>query len=73
MKKIKAQPKEIRIVKLADRITNLQPPPSNWKKDKIGKYRDDSKVILDMLWDASTYLAERLKNKITNYETYITK
>ena len=62
--KIKAQPKEIGIVKLADRITNLQPPPSTWTKEKARKYLEESRVILDMLKEASPYLAARLEKKI---------
>ena len=72
LKKIKTSPKEIGIVKLADRITNLQPPPSNWKKVKVGKYLDESKIILDMLKEASPYLAARLEKKIEVYEKFIT-
>ena len=43
--RIKSQPKEIWMVKLADRITNLQPPPPHWTPEKILKYRDEAIVI----------------------------
>ena len=33
--RIKEQPREIWMVKLADRITNLQPPPGHWNAEKI--------------------------------------
>jgi guanosine-3',5'-bis(diphosphate) 3'-pyrophosphohydrolase len=34
LRRIILQPKEIWAVKLADRITNLQPPPSHWIEQK---------------------------------------
>ena len=33
--RIRQQPAEIWMVKLADRITNLQPPPRHWSKARI--------------------------------------
>lgn len=73
LNKIKAQPKEIWIVKLADRITNLQPPPSTWTKEKAAKYLEKSRIILDELKDESAYLADRLEKKIADYEKFIMK
>lgn len=73
LNKIKAQPKEIWIVKLADRITNLQSPPSNWNSKKIEKYLEDSIMILEMLKEKSDYLAARLEKKIVNFRQFITK
>ena len=35
--------KEVGIVKLADRITNLQAPPKHWNKEKIQKYYNGAK------------------------------
>jgi GTP diphosphokinase / guanosine-3',5'-bis(diphosphate) 3'-diphosphatase len=71
LKRIKDQPKEIWMVKLSDRITNLQPPPKFWSNEKIKKYRDEAIVILDELGESSSYLAERLKRKIEDYSKYI--
>ncbi len=65
--RIKAQPKEIWLVKLADRITNLQPPPSHWNLVKVGRYREEGKKILDQLAAGCPYLAERLRQKISEY------
>jgi len=67
IERIKKQPKEIWIVKLADRITNLQPPPSSWQSEKIVNYLKGSVNILENLAIASPYLASRLKAKIENY------
>ncbi len=65
--RIKEQPKEVWMVKLADRITNLQPPPGHWDAEKIDRYREEGGVILSELDHASPYLAERLRRKITGY------
>ncbi len=69
--RIKKQPKEIWMVKLCDRITNLQTPPKHWDKEKIAKYLDEARYILDQLGAASEFLAERLKIKIAAYEQYL--
>ncbi len=70
LKRIKREPEEIWMVKLADRITNLQPPPKHWNKNKISRYRDEAKLILDALQGASDYLAARLLKKIDEYAQY---
>jgi (p)ppGpp synthase/HD superfamily hydrolase len=38
LKRINELQKEVGLVKLADRITNLQTPPKHWSKEKIIKY-----------------------------------
>jgi len=68
--RIEKQPIEIWIVKLSDRITNLQPPPKHWSKEKTRKYRSEAILILKKLGDANRYLAGRLKTKIAEYEQY---
>ncbi len=65
--RIRKQPKEIWMVKLADRITNLQPPPKHWNKAKVKKYRNEAILILEKLGKANPYLAQRLKKKIAEY------
>ncbi|PKL19123.1 MAG: bifunctional (p)ppGpp synthetase/guanosine-3',5'-bis(diphosphate) 3'-pyrophosphohydrolase [Spirochaetae bacterium HGW-Spirochaetae-5] len=67
IERIKLQPKEIWMVKLADRITNLQPPPSHWTDEKISSYRKEAEYILEQLGSASALLRERLAQKIKNY------
>jgi (p)ppGpp synthase/HD superfamily hydrolase len=67
IERIKLQPLEIWMVKLADRITNLQPPPAHWKSEKIDNYRNEAAYILEHLGTASLILKERLENKIKNY------
>jgi len=63
--------KEIRAVKLADRITNLQTPPGHWDNLKKTEYLEEAKLILDTLSGGNPYLENRLADKIRNYEKYI--
>ena len=69
--RIKQQPQEVWMVKLCDRITNLQPPPKHWNKEKISNYRDEAILILESLGDSNQYLADRLQNKIYNYADHL--
>jgi (p)ppGpp synthase/HD superfamily hydrolase len=68
--RIRSQPHEIWIVKLADRITNLQTPPSHWSKQKIRAYREEAITILDALGSSHDYLATRLEKKIEHYQMH---
>jgi GTP diphosphokinase / guanosine-3',5'-bis(diphosphate) 3'-diphosphatase len=70
LSRIKQQPEEVWMVKLCDRITNLQPPPVHWGKDKIEAYYYESISILNSLGVASDFLQARLKEKIENYKYY---
>jgi (p)ppGpp synthase/HD superfamily hydrolase len=65
--RIRQQPQEVWMVKLCDRITNLQPPPPYWTNARIVEYRDESLDILEQLGSANQFLATRLKLKIDNY------
>jgi (p)ppGpp synthase/HD superfamily hydrolase len=67
LERIRKQPKEIWMVKMADRITNLQPPPSHWTQDKIIRYREEAGEIHQVLKQGSQYLATRLEEKNDNY------
>ncbi len=62
--------KEVGIVKLADRITNLQEPPKFWEKDKILNYLNEAKLINEMLKNKNEYLNTRLQAKIVEYKKY---
>ena len=68
--RIKQQKVEIWMIKLADRITNLQTPPSYWNTEKIKNYHKEAQFILHELHSASDYLATRLETKIINYERH---
>jgi (p)ppGpp synthase/HD superfamily hydrolase len=65
--RIQQQPPEIWLVKLADRITNLQPPPAHWTNEKIRRYHQEAVEIHARLQTASPYLGSRLAVKIDNY------
>jgi (p)ppGpp synthase/HD superfamily hydrolase len=71
LKRIKQIGKEIACVKMADRITNLQPPPYYWKKEKIKEYMEESILIYNELNMYSKFLGHRLKEKIKEYEKYL--
>jgi guanosine-3',5'-bis(diphosphate) 3'-pyrophosphohydrolase len=71
LNRIKKQPKEIWAVKLSDRITNLQSPPSHWNYLKRQKYQDEAMIILDELKEGNEYLSKRLNEKIMEYNAYI--
>lgn len=68
LRRIRLQPPEIWMVKLADRITNLYRPPP-WTAAKRVGYRDEAEVILEALGPASPGLAERLRAAIAAYPT----
>ncbi|MFO0600238.1 MAG: Si-specific NAD(P)(+) transhydrogenase [Myxococcaceae bacterium] len=67
LKRIKLQPPEVAMVKMADRITNLEPAPPHWTAEKRLKYRDEARQIYDALREAHPYLASRLREKIDSY------
>jgi len=71
IERIMKQPKEVWMVKLSDRITNLQSPPKHWDNEKIKKYKNEAVLILEKLGEAHQYLAERLKKKIAAYGQYL--
>lgn len=73
LNRIKKMPIEIWAVKLADRITNLQPPPVHWDNEKKVAYREEAKLILNELKAGNEYLAKRLETKIEEYLIYIEK
>ncbi len=71
LSRIRLQPKEIHMVKLADRITNLQPPPAHWTRTKIQDYHAEAIQIHQALHRANLLMSQRLWRKIENYEKYL--
>jgi len=67
LQRIKKLPKEIWMVKMADRIINLQLPPNHWNDGKIVRYKQGAELIHKELASASEYLGERLRAKIDMY------
>ena len=64
LRRIRAQPREVWLVKLADRISNLAPPPAHWSAEKTTAYREEAQEILDALGEASPFLSARLAERI---------
>jgi len=71
LRRVKKQPPEIWMVKLADRISNLQAPPHYWNQEKIIQYREEGIQIYETLKEASSFLASRLASKIEDYKAFI--
>ena len=68
--RIKACPAEVGMVKLADRISNLQAPPSYWTREKCQYYREEASLILNQLGHTHPYLKHRLATQIKAYHRY---
>ncbi|QKF67598.1 bifunctional (p)ppGpp synthetase/guanosine-3',5'-bis(diphosphate) 3'-pyrophosphohydrolase [Arcobacter venerupis] len=71
IERLLTQSYEVQMVKLADRITNLQAPPEHWDNEKIKNYQKEASFILSCLGNSNIYLANRLKEKIEDYKKYI--
>lgn len=68
LRRIREQPPEVWMVKLADRIVNLTPPvPRHWDQPKKERYREEGRKILAALGAASPHLARRLQERIDGY------
>ena len=67
LNRILAQPPEVAMVKLADRITNLAPPPPHWTPEKIAEYRAEAETILRELGAASPFLTRRFQERLAAY------
>lgn len=67
------QPYEVQMVKLADRIVNMQEPPVSWDNLKILNYHKEAKFILSCLKNCNIHLSKRLEDKINQYIIYINR
>jgi (p)ppGpp synthase/HD superfamily hydrolase len=67
LQRIREQPREIWVVKLADRVTNLQSPPAHWSEEKVAGYRVQAVQIRDALGEASDHLRARLDQRLETY------
>jgi (p)ppGpp synthase/HD superfamily hydrolase len=70
LRRIREQPAAVWAVKLADRITNLGPPPEHWSVDKRTKYLEEAHQIADALGTASQPLDARIRQRMRDYATY---
>ena len=73
LSRIKKQPQEIWIVKLADRIVNLGSPPPQWTIEKRQFYLEEARLIHHELAISCAYLGSRLLEKIKEYELNLSK
>ena len=71
LRRIKILRKEVWAVKLADRISNMQRPPSTWSLEKRKKYREVAGLILNELKGGNAYLEARLEKLILTYGKFI--
>jgi (p)ppGpp synthase/HD superfamily hydrolase len=67
LRRIRGERREVWAVKLADRITNLAPPPAHWTTEKIAAYRAEAEQILAALGETHAPLAARLAERIARY------
>lgn len=70
LRRIRQQPPEVWMVKMADRITNLYHPPWYWDSRKIEAYRREAMTIHEALHSANEALANRLQAKIEAYKQF---
>lgn len=71
LRRIQLQPREIWIVKLADRTANLADPPPHWTIEKRRAYRAEASSIADALGSACAALDARLRARILAYAKHI--
>lgn len=71
LRRIAQQPHEVWMVKLADRISNLEPPPFYWTQAKIAAYQQEAVLIREALGAASPFLSARLAQRTAAYVVYI--
>ena len=70
LKRILKEPKEVALVKIADRITNLQTPPKTWSAEKINNYYLEAKYLAKKLMGNNDYLDLRINSQLSIYEGY---
>ena len=65
LRRIRRQPREIWVVKMAERIVNLlHPVPENWGRDNLVRHIEESIAIHETLKEAHQEMAKRLMWKI---------
>jgi (p)ppGpp synthase/HD superfamily hydrolase len=70
LRRIRACPREVWVVKLADRITNLDEPPHYWTAEKRRGYQEEARRIHAALAEAHALLGARLAERIEAYGRY---
>lgn len=67
IERIKLQPKEVAIVKMADRLFNVRERYLKWTKEKQDKYKVEAQYVCDELGYACENLRLELQKAIDNY------
>ena len=68
IERIKKQPREVAIVKLADRLYNIRCRVPSWSEEKTLKYKKEAQLICDELGYACEPIKGDLQEYIENYE-----
>lgn len=71
LRRIRQQPYEIWMVKLADRIVNLGQPPHHWSVDRCRAYLAEGELVASELAGVSAWLDQRIRARIARYPTYL--
>ncbi len=69
IERIKKAPREVAIVKLADRTYNLMIKPEKWSKEKWDNYLKESEYMLNEIGIANKYLEDKLQERISRNRT----
>ena len=67
VERIKLQPKEVAIVKMADRLFNIRARALSWTKEKQDRYKVEAQFICDELGYCSQNLKQALQQAIDIY------
>ncbi len=70
LRRIRECPREVWIVKLADRINNLEEPPHYWTEEKRRNYQVEARRIHAALHEAHHLLGQRLAERIERYAAF---
>lgn len=71
LERILERPREIAMVKLADRIVNLSTAPLHWNDAKIAAYQQEARLIHNYIAKVNSHLGKRLAAKISAYSTFL--
>ncbi|MDR3211788.1 MAG: HD domain-containing protein [Planctomycetota bacterium] len=71
LERIRLQPAEVWVVKLADRSANLGVPPAFWTQQKRLSYIQEAEIILQSLGGSSSCLAARLASRIDVWKNLV--
>lgn len=67
IERIKKQPKEVAIVKMADRMFNIRCRVPSWDNEKQEVYKAEAKFICESLGDANPKMKKDFETLIENY------